>query len=268
MPDAIVTLQLEHRKMGKLLGLIQQQVTNISLRAPVNSRLLQIAFEYLSDYPDQCHHPKEDVLYRKLVSRFPDLVESLTDLVEEHEKLADLTRNLRQVIGESQHDSSTSNEGLADQLKAFLDFYHHHMLIEEQQFFPLALHRLSRNDFAEIDFTLFDKPDPLFNQEAEEKFAKLSDEITRLGIADKAGADQREESALLATFLDITTFNETMWRNGEPVSLICSPGGGYELERMGNMLLHIPACSEPRAAWCAYFFWKAVTTRRTKLPPN
>ena len=144
-----------------------------------------------------------------------------------------------------------------------MDFYHHHMLMEEQHFFPLALHRLSRNDFAEIDFTLFDKPDPLFNKEAEEKFVKLSDEITRLGIADKASADQREESALLATFLDIATFNERMQRIGEPVRLIYTSEGGYELERKGNILVHIPACSESRAAWCAYFFWKAATTMRT-----
>jgi hemerythrin-like domain-containing protein len=101
MPDAIMILQLEHRRIGKLLGLIQQQVTNIYRRAPVNNRLLQIAFEYLSDYPDQCHHSKEDVLYRKLVSRLPDLVPSLNNLAEEHEKLQDLTRNLCQVIGEA-----------------------------------------------------------------------------------------------------------------------------------------------------------------------
>ena len=248
--------------MGRLLGFLRQQATNMSLRAPVNHRLLQIAFEYLSGYPDQCHHPKEDVLYRKLVSRSPDLLGSLADLIEEHKKLAEMTRNLRRAVDESQQDPSAL-AGLADRLTAFLDFYQRHMLTEEQRFFPLALQRLSRDDLAEIDFTLFDQPDPLFNEEAEEKFATLSDEIARLGVAGKASADQREESALLAAFRDIESFNEAMRRMGERVSLIRSPGGGYELERMGRILVRIPACSEPRAAWCAYFFWKAGTTRRT-----
>jgi hemerythrin-like domain-containing protein len=261
MPDVVVALQLEHHRMGRLLGFLRRQATNMSLRAPVDHRLLQIAFEYLSGYPDQCHHPKEDLLYRKLVGRSPDLAGSLADLVEEHEKLADLTRNLSRAVDESQRDPSAL-AGLADRLSAFLDFYHRHMLMEEKNFFPLALARLSRDDLAEIDFTLFDQPDPLFNQEAEEKFAKLSDEITRLGVADKASADQRDESALLATFRDIASFNEAMQRMGERVSLVRSPGGGYELERMGKTLVRIPACSEPRAAWCAYFFWKAGTTRK------
>jgi hemerythrin-like domain-containing protein len=254
MPDAIMILQLEHRKIGKVLGLIQQQVKNQHPRTPVNNRLLQIAFEYLSGYPDQCHHPKEDVLYRKLVGRFPDLMQSINHLVEEHETLGKLTRDLCQVMSDSHHDLSPMDEGLAGRLRAFVDSYHHHMVMEEEQFFPLALNRLSRNDFAEIDFTLFDQPDPLFNKAAEEKFVRLSDEIARLGVAEKASADQREESAMLATFLDIATFNEKMKRIGEPVSLVSASERGYELQRKGKTLVHIPECSESRAAWCAYFF--------------
>ena len=73
MSDAILVLQLDHRNLSKVLDLIQQQVTYMIKNDPVNYRLLASAFEYLSDYPEQCHHPKEDVVYRKLLSRFPDM---------------------------------------------------------------------------------------------------------------------------------------------------------------------------------------------------
>ena len=265
MPDVMTLLHLDHRKIAKVLDLIQQQATNMAQRAPVNYRLLEITLDYLSGYPDQCHHPREDLIYRKLLSRFPDIAKSLTDLVEEHEKLAYLTRNLSRALGESPHGLAAVNEGLADQLRAFLGVYRRHMLMEEQHFFPLALQRLSHSDFAEIDFTLFDQLDSVFNREAEGKFAELRDEILRLGITEKAGADQREESALLSTFVDIAAFNESMQRIGDPMTLIRSSEGGYELVRMGNILVHIPACSETRAAWCAYFFWKA-TTRTSDIP--
>jgi len=262
MSDVIAILQLEHRKTESLLGFIQQQATNISRTAPVNYRVLEIAFEYLSGYPDQCHHPKEDVLYGKLIRRFPELVQSLKNLVEEHTQLAGMTRNLRRVIGESQHDPSGSQQELAEQLSAYVDFYRDHMRMEEQHFLPLAKNRLSRDDLDEVDFTLFDKPDPLFSRDAERKFAELGDEITRLGIAERANAVRHEESVLLATFVDIATFNKTMQGMGEAVVLVRSSGGGYALERVGHTLVHIPACSEPRAAWCAYFFWKAATATR------
>jgi hemerythrin-like domain-containing protein len=262
MSDVIAILQLEHRKTESLLGFIQQQATNISRTAPVNHSLLELAFEYLSGYPDQCHHPKEDVLYRKLIRRSPGLAQSLKNLVEEHAQLAGMTRNLWQVLGESKKDRSGSQQELAEHLTAYVDFYHHHMRMEEEHFFPLAKDRLSRDDLDEVDFALFDKPDPLFSRGAERKFAELRDEITRLGIAERASAMRREESALLATFVDIATCNETMQKMGEAFVLVRSPGGGYTLECAGQTQVNIPECSEPRAAWCAYFFWKAATATR------
>jgi len=73
---------------------------------------------------------------------------------------------------------------------------------------------------------------------------------------------RRDESALLATFVDIATFNETMQKMGEAFVLVRSSGGGYTLECAGHAQVDIPECSEPRAAWCAYFFWKAATATR------
>lgn len=234
MPDVIMLLQLDHHKTAKVLDLIQQQVTNMARRAPLNYHLLERTFDYLSGYPDQCHHPKEDLVYRKLLSRFPDMAEPLEDLVGQHEKLADLTRGLTRAIGESRNGPPTVNEGLADQLRTFVDFYRLHMLMEERHFFPLALQRLSRKDFAEIDFTLFDQPDRLFNRGAEETFAALHDAITQLGIVDNASTDHHEQAAWLGTYQDIAAFNLAMQRAGEPVNLTRCSGGGYDLERGGE----------------------------------
>ena len=75
------------------------------------------------------------------------------------------------------------------------------MLMEEQHFFPLALQRLSRNDFAEIEFTLFDQPDPLFNRDAETRFAELRAEIARLAMADKAGLNKAQAKEALDAFI-------------------------------------------------------------------
>ncbi len=139
MPDTILLLQLEHDRMAKLLDLVAQQLTNLVRHHPVDHRLLQSAFDYLSDYPDQCHHPKEDLVYRKLRSRHPDMAQSLSDLVEEHERLARLTESLRRTLGELQQDEPGTNDRFAEQLREFLDFYRHHMAMEERHFFPAAL---------------------------------------------------------------------------------------------------------------------------------
>lgn len=258
MLDVVSILQLEHRNLARVLDLLHHQAANARAGTAVNARLLELSVEYLAGFPDECHHPKEDMLYRKLVSRSPELATSLKDLVKEHAELATLTGHLRQAVARSRHDPQALDAGLANQLSAFVDNYRHHMRMEEEHFFPLAQQRLSRNDIAEIDFALYDRPDPVFNQVAEQRFAELIDAIARQEDLERAGADQREEAALLATFKNIATFNETFERWGQPIGLIGSAEGGYDLMRNGRKLAHIPACSERRAAWCAYFFWKAL----------
>ena len=258
MSDTIRVLQQEHRNVAKVLALIQQQATNLAARAPANFRLLEGCMLYLSSYPEKCHHPKEDLVYRKMRSRCPDIVDSLRDLVEEHETLAYFTRNLRSTIAVAQHEVPAVSSELADQLMKYLDAYHQHMASEEEVFFPLALERLSNEDLAEIDFALFDQPDHLFDPDAEKRLAELHAALARLGAVEGQGADDREEAAWLAKLMSVEHFNEAMRHAGDPVLLTLSSGGGYELKRHGQILMRIPECSESRAAWCAYFFRKAT----------
>ena len=259
--NLITSLQIDHRNMAGLLDVIEQQLRRLTRGEPVNYRLLDSAFAYLSGYPDRCHHPKEDLVYRKLVTRRPDLAASLKNLVAEHEQLAQLTRNLTAALAEPRQAALPGGDYLAVRLTEFLRLYRQHMLMEDQHFFAAALRWLSPDDFGEIDFALFDQPDPLLDPSAEGTFAELRGEIMRLAAREKTRSDDRQEPALLAEIRDPATFNAVMQRSGAAVRLAGSAETGYELEHNGNVLVHIPACSESCAAWCAYFYWKASTPR-------
>jgi hypothetical protein len=171
-----------------------------------------------------------------------------------------LTKNLCRTIGESQRDLPATNDSLRDQLLVFVNLYRLHMQTEEEHFFPLVLKLLSIKELAEIDFTLFNQP-RFFSQEMEDKFVDLHAAISKIGIADKHSTYRRDEATWLANFHDVAAFNEEMRASGERVHL-CRSGDGYELECEGQVRVHIPECSEARATWCAYFFWKATTIAR------
>jgi hemerythrin-like domain-containing protein len=256
MSDTIMLLKSDHGNMARVLALIQQQVQDFARGAPVNRRLLETTFAYLSEYPDRCHHPKEELVYRKLLGRCPEMEEALGDLVGEHDELKRLTESLGHALRESRRERRGLDEPLADRLMEFVEFYRRHMIAEEQQFFPAALQLLSRDNFDEIDFTVFDQPDPLFDQETEGRFVELRDEILRVGRDERLDADIRGESAWLASLGDLAAFNVAMERIDESIRLIHASSGGYDLEREGKRIVHIPECDESRAAWCAYFFWK------------
>jgi hypothetical protein len=73
---------------------------------------------------------------------------------------------------------------------------------------------------------------------------------------------------LLAGFQSIAAFNDAMRRSGESALLTHSSAEGYELAHKGKVLVQIPACSESRAAWCAYFYWKATAPEKRLLDLN
>ena len=72
MPDTLFLLRLEHGNLSKLLGLIENQVAAADAGMPMDEQLLSLASEYFYDYPDRCHHPKEDLVYRRLGERDPE----------------------------------------------------------------------------------------------------------------------------------------------------------------------------------------------------
>jgi len=264
MPDTMVLLQFEHRNMTSLLGVVQQQVTQMKRGAPANFDVLASALAYLSAYPDQCHHPKEDVVYRRLLDRHPDMAPTLKDLVAEHARLAALTRELGRAIDESRQNPEATKQDLAHQLDGFVDFYRQHMAMEEQYFFPAAKKYLSSDDWADVDFAVFDTPDPLFDRDNEARFGELRKEIRRMGAADSAAYGEREERASLLAMQDVAAFNDAMRQHGDTLRLARSSQHGYQLERAGDVLARIPDCSESQAAWCAWFFWKGMAQHSSR----
>ncbi len=260
MPDSILVLQLEHRKIGKVLGVLQHQLSQLKAGLPVDSLLMDTAMDYLAGFPEQCHHPKEDLVYRKLASRFPALAASVRDLTREHEDLGHLTRELRQAFSDSRLQTRETDAALVERLQEFLEFYNLHMTMEEQHFFPTALHHLSQGDFEEIDFSLYAQLDSKLSQESEATFASLLSAVAAMGDLDAADERLREDATLLATMQDVDGFRAVMQARGENIRLARNPDGGFILVRDGRSMLHIPACSEARAVWCAYYFLKGETT--------
>ena len=198
MPDTILQLHLEHGRVGKLLDLVDRQLADIENLRPPNVPLLQLVLDYLSAYPDECHHPKEDLVYRMLASRYPDRARSLGPLVLEHEQLGRMTQDLRRALGTRMPQEHTSpTDEITERLREFVASYRRHMSMEEQHFFPVALQFLTRNDWAEIDFAVFDQVDPMLDRNVEQRFAQLIDEIERMGQAQTASAARLEEAARL-----------------------------------------------------------------------
>ena len=177
MTDALLLLRLEHMSTVKLLALLEREFARILAEGVADHTLLELVLAYFLGFPDECHHPKEDLIYRKMRQRDPQLAETVGDLLGEHEELAERTRSAAELARTARFDSSVTLEELVDGLREFTDFYRHHLAAEESTFFPTALSTLTRDDWAAIDFGTFDRPDPLFDEVANGRFRELRERI-------------------------------------------------------------------------------------------
>jgi hemerythrin-like domain-containing protein len=262
MSDAIFMLRLEHANIASVLDLLDDQFLRLESGAPVDRPLQLLAVEYLMDYPEDCHHPKEDLVFRKLERRDPARAADLSDLVGDHDRLAQMTECFAKDV---RRTLDAPKGAPIESLRLYIGAYRQHIAEEERSFLPAALECLTRDDLAELDFQLFDRRDHLFDHATEARFERLRREIKRRTAAASSGVgdgrDSTDELALLRDLRSVTRFNEAMLESG--LRLVPYRAGGYALERDGHWLLDIPDCEEIRAAWCAYFYAKGIRTDKS-----
>lgn len=95
MSDAILMLRLEHENIASVIDLLEDQLQRLESGAPSDHALLLLAVEYLKDFPEACHHPKEDLLLRVIQRRDPQLAAPLANLCADHERLGQQGWRLR-----------------------------------------------------------------------------------------------------------------------------------------------------------------------------
>jgi hemerythrin-like domain-containing protein len=256
MSDAILLLRLEHTNIARLLDCIDEQVEELEANTAPDYELLYQAMDYLQNYPDQCHHPKEDLVLEAMLRRDPQCALSVGDLAGEHEKLAHLTERVAEEVRKA--DPSSSGPELLSALRELVIAYRKHMSMEEEKFFPRALQTLTHSDWMSIDFDFFERDDPLFDHSKEQKFAKLRENISELAKRSHELDATHKEVNWLKNLDEIDGLNNTLKSLGSKLRLVRFTEGGYGLERDGKLLTYIPQCNEVQAIWCAYYYAKGA----------
>lgn len=177
MADTLVFLQLEHRALLRMLHLIEDMCAILQRRGPVDGEFLTLVLDYFRDYPDTCHHPKEDLVLRHVQDRDPRAAHELLHVLGDHEELHDWTVEIAERAHLARRSRSLHDPGFVDELRRFAERYHAHLDDEDSNFFPVVRKCLKREDWDLIDFTMFDGDDPLYDPRAENRFRDLRTRI-------------------------------------------------------------------------------------------
>ena len=187
MTYVVEVLRQEHRNIERLLRVLEQELRVFDRGNRPDYEVVLGVIDYFKDYPDSCHHPKEDMIFEKLKSRDPIAAANIGDLETEHHEIASRLRRVAQAVERILSDEDLLRQTVDEIIRDFINHERQHMEMEERIFFPAAINALRPADWADIALKLADRRDPLYQPGLEEKFSMLRRKILELEAEAEAG---------------------------------------------------------------------------------
>jgi hemerythrin-like domain-containing protein len=186
----IEILRREHRNIERLLLVLERELGVFAQGDRPDYEVVHAVIAYFQVYPDEYHHPLEDLVFDKLKLRDPTAAAKIGDLAVDHRRGAERLRLVAQSVGSVLADRELLRQTVNDIIRDFIEHERRHMAMEERSFFPAAIEALQPQDWAEIASRSTDQKDPLFSEVVEERF-----EVVRRHILELEQEAEAERSA-------------------------------------------------------------------------
>jgi hemerythrin-like domain-containing protein len=190
MSYLIEVLRQEHCNIERLLCVLERELTVFDRGDRPNYEIVLAVIDYFKDYPDSCHHPKEDMIFEKLKARDPVAAATIGHLESEHREGARRLRRVAEAVERVLSDHDLLRQTVDGIIRDFINHERQHMAMEERVLFPAALNVLCPEDWADIALKMADREDPFYLPAFEQKFNRLRRNILKMeGEADAERAD-------------------------------------------------------------------------------
>lgn len=178
--QALRTISDDHSNLWRLASTIDQVAGEIEAGSPADPAFFNSVFDYIEQFVDRLHHPKEDdYLFRLLRARSLEAVAILAPLERDHHNGPAGLQRLRLGLGQLGR-GELSASGFASALRTYTSALKSHIRAEEKWVLPLARRVLTAEDWAEIDAAFLNNDDPLFGEKAKAEFRELFHRIVSL----------------------------------------------------------------------------------------
>jgi len=181
MPEMLNQLMRDHRNLASLLDLVERQVDGFATGGTLDFELFDSILDYVLHYPDLYHHPREDLIFRRLQERDPAARAAVAAMLAEHDRLQQVDRAFAGVIRNIEREAELPRSWFLDTARTFIKETRAHMELEESDLFPHAQRCLTEADWQELDAALIAPSDPLFAGTVEERYRALHERIMQLG---------------------------------------------------------------------------------------
>lgn len=174
MHEILQALHTDHVNLSRLLTLVQRELDRPAEQGgDTDYATILDVLDYIENYADAVHHPREDQIYGRLAQRHPDRAGLVNELRAEHRQLSEATlhamRLLSNVLKDVVQEKGTVDASVADFVNAQL----RHMGTEEREIFPLIDATFDAADWQHVAAHARQVDDPLFGARIRDRYRSL-----------------------------------------------------------------------------------------------
>jgi hemerythrin-like domain-containing protein len=172
-------LRREHADMRKIIILIRMQLDLIERHAEPDLVLLTNALYYMRKFPSVVHHPKEELVFEKLLARGAPVQTEIEQTHAQHQEIYALEDNLIELALALQKGDKQAEARLLEFGRHYLAVQAMHAETEERVLFPAAQQNLRAYDWKDVRNKSVSIDDPLFGSNPTERYRYLYDYLLR-----------------------------------------------------------------------------------------
>lgn len=166
-------LHQDHINLNRLLEVLEMKIQKLKEGDSPNFQLMSELVEYIGNYADQCHHPREDHMYQYFAKRDANLDKDLKVCEAQHVDLKKLSREVTETVDAVMHDAVIPMSEFIERLENFVLRERAHINFEEKSIFPIINALSNSSDWLALEKTLPQPEDPLFVEKQGEKYRTL-----------------------------------------------------------------------------------------------
>ncbi len=178
-------LRSDHRNMVMLLDLLDAEIDMLAASRVPDYDLVRDIMLYVTEYPDDVHHPKEDIVYRHLKSLRPEIHTDLERVETDHQYIQESGLKLRNSVEAISIGANLDRDELIQKFRHYMEQLREHMYWEETELFSLADELQHFGDWSEVVLKNNEISDPLFGSRVERKYGRLLAKIQQRVVWDK-----------------------------------------------------------------------------------
>jgi hemerythrin-like domain-containing protein len=165
--ESLRVIRDEHASLAAMLQSLLQMVR----RGPdpdgtgekgVYFSVLRAMLFYVDEFPEQLHHPKEsELLFPRVARAVPKLMPVIDQLERDHHSGESRVHEIMHLLMAWEYLGDSRRTAFETAVTAYIDFYLHHMRLEETEILPAAEAHLSEADWQALDAAFAGNRDPL-----------------------------------------------------------------------------------------------------------